>query len=459
MSHPRPRLRIWMHNLSLEPAVRILPILSASLFAMSAPASEPLDIDVGFGGGGAIYLPVDTPNSSARDRTVAVFPFGSSEYMVIAETANATGGVSPTFIRVSPTTGIVARNTVNLSVVGVTAACKDPVSGGFVLGMRDSSTNGNAIDFRKYDDLGIQDMSFGANGSGRFAYGAGLFERVAELNCHNGRFSAAMWLGNSDGQWTGNRISRGDMVGGTFGNAINNNPSPTRTTRTLGSGETDDGEVIFVNELDEDGQPLSIRVLQYATTAMNTQAADALVAIGDHCPQGLSSTVHRAHVDNLGRVHVAGSSTGTSTKFNWLMQFSVSDSGTIVGIRCGTRTFANFSAIPPSTTSVVEAFEFSGQSIYLLTTLATGSVIPDRSVPVLLRFRNSTLTQDLGFAPTIATAASNTTPLHRGRTLLLDSRPTVPRLVIGANREFLDNDEDPVLVRMIAAPLFANGYE
>lgn len=438
--------------------MRIPFLLATCLSAPAALASEPLDLDVGFGANGALYLPVDTANSNARDRTVAVFPIGSAEYIVVAETGNASGGVSPTFIRVN-TGGIVSRNTVNLNVVGVTAACQDPASGGFVLGMRDTASQGNSIDFRKYDATGVQDMSFGANGSGRFAYGANQFERVAEMNCHAGRFSAAIWIGTSDGQWTGTRILRGDMVGGTSAFSVTGNASAPVRIRNLGTGQTDDGEVVFVNAKEEDNQPLSLQVYQWQTTAMNISPDEATIVVADHCPLGLSSSVHKAHVDNLGRVHVAGSGTGTSTKFNWLLQFSVSDSGTISGIRCGTRTFATFSVIPPSTSNTVEAFEFTGASIYLLTTLTTGSVIPDQSSLRLLRFRNATLTPDLSFAPTILAATGNTTPMHRGRALLFDVRPTVPRLLIAGNREFDGNDEDPVLVRMTTVPMFANGYE
>ena len=443
----------------------LLSLGVAALIASATCAAEPIDLDVGFGLNGTVYAPNDAPSSNNRDRTVAVFPIDLGDYIVVAETANAFGGVSPTFVRVTPT-GVQSRNTVNLNVMGVTAACRDPASGGFVLGIRTTSSQGNAIEFRKYSAVGVQDMAFGSS-DGRFAYGAGRFERVAEMNCQSGGFSAAMWLGTTDGDWTGYQIVQGPMSGGSLGFARLMSPSNTRTTRTLGSGGRDDGKVVFVNELNEDNQPLSVEVLQYATPQLNPQPSIATIAIGQHCALGSSSTVDKAHVDNLGRVHVAGSSTISATpvasgrKFNWLMQFNVTDSGTIGPIRCGTRTFATFSfpAITPVTTNTVEAFEFTGQSIYVLTTLTTGNLIPDTSTPQLLRFRSAELVSDLSYLPTLITAAGNTTPMHRGRSLLIDTRPTVSRLLIAGNREFQGTDEDPFVVRMISAPMFANGFE
>lgn len=443
----------------------LLSLVVAALIASATCAAEPIDVDGGFGLNGTIYAPNDAPGSNNRDRTVAVFPIDIGDYIVVAETANASGGVSPTFVRVTPT-GVQSRNTVNLNVVGVTAACRDSVSGGFVLGMRTTSSQGNAIDFRKYNAVGVQDMAFGSS-DGRFAYGAGLFERAAEMTCHDGRFSAAMWLGTTEGDWTGYRIVQGPMSGGSLGNGRLILPSNTRTTRTLGSGGRADGKVVFVNELNEHNQPLSVEVLQFATTQLNPQPSIATIAIGQHCALGSSSTVDKAHVDNLGRVHVAGSSTISATpvasgrKFNWLMQFNVTESGTIGPIRCGTRTFSTFSfpAITPVTTNTAEAFEFTGQSIYLLTTLATGNLIADTSTPQLLRFRTADLVSDLSYLPTLITASGNTTPMHRGRSLLFDTRPTVSRLLIAGNREFQGTDEDPFVVRMIRAPMFANGFE
>ena len=49
--------------------------------------------------------------------------------------------------------------------------------------------------------------------------------------------------------------------------------------------------------------------------------------------------------------------------------------------------------------------------------------------------------------------------MHRGRKLLLDTRPTITRLLIAGNREFQGTDEDPFVLRMIRAPMFANGFE
>ncbi len=445
---------------------RSLALCFTGLLVCGPSVAETIDLDVGFGASGVVYAPNDAPNSNNRDRTVAVFPDGSADYIIVAETANASGGYSPTFIRVT-SAGVQSRNTVNLNMVGIQAACQDPVSGGFVLGMRDTATNGNSIEFRKYNASGIQDMAFGGNGIGRFTYGGGLFERVAEMNCHIGRFSAAVWLGNNDGAWTGNRIVQGPMAGGTLAFVGIANPSETLTIRTVGSGETDDGEVIFVNERDEDNEPLSVNVLQYASTQLNTAPTIATIVIGDHCALGSTSTVEKAHVDNLGRVHVAGSSTIASgpffdgSKFNWLMQFSVTNTGTIGPIRCGTRTFSTFSGITPGTSNTVEAFEYTGQSIYLLTTFATGGLIPDTSTPRLLRFQDGTsgLVPDLSYLPTILADIGNTTPMHRGRQLLFDTRPSITRLVIAGNREFQGVDEDPFLVRMIGAPMFANGFE
>ena len=437
----------------------------AALIASAACAAEPIDLDVGFGLNGTVYAPNDAPGSNNQDRTVAIFPIDFGDYIVVAETANASGGVSPTFVRVTPT-GVQSRNTVNLNVLGVNAACQDPASGGFVLGMHTTSSQGNGIEFRKYSAVGVQDMAFGAS-DGRFAYGAGRFERVAEMNCFSGRFNAAMWLGITDGDWTGYQIVQGPMSGGTLGFARLISPSGSLTTRTLGSGGKDDGKVVFINELNEDNQPLAVEVLQYATTQLNPQPSIATIAIGQHCPLGSSSTVDKAHVDSLGRVHVAGSSTISATpvasgrKFNWLMQFNVTATGTIAAVRCGTRTFATFSfaSIPPVTTNTVEAFEYSGQSIYVLTTLATGNLFLDTSTPQLLRFRDTDLAADLSYLPALITASGNTTPMHRGRKLLLDTRPTITRLLIAGNREFQGTDEDPFVLRMIRAPMFANGFE
>ncbi|MBK8284450.1 MAG: hypothetical protein IPK97_05965 [Ahniella sp.] len=453
-------------NIRLFSFNRTAAIVVASLVISAAVRAQPIDLDVGFGANGTVYAPVDAPNSTNRDRTVAVFPIDFADYLVVVESANASGGVSPTFVRVT-SAGVQSRNTVNLNMVGITAACQDSATGRFVLGMRATSTFGNVIDFRKYDALGVQDMAFGSAGTGRFAYGANRFERGAELNCHNGRFAAGIWLGDTDGAWTGNRIVQGQLAGTDFSFSTINPPSDTLTIQTVGSGGTDDGEVIFANKLDEDNEPLSVEVLQYASTQLNTAPTIATIAIGDHCALGSTSTVEKAHVDNLGRVHVAGSSTIASgpffdgTKFNWLMQFNVTDTGTTGPIRCGTRTFATFSGITPGTLNTVEAFEFSGQSIYLLTTFATGGLIPDRSTPRLLRFQDGTggLVPDLSYLPSVIADFGNTTPMHRGRQLLFDTRPSVSRLVIAGNREFQGLDEDPFLVRMIAAPMFANGFE
>ncbi|MBK8284449.1 MAG: hypothetical protein IPK97_05960 [Ahniella sp.] len=137
----------------------LLTLGLACWVAGAAAAAEPIDLDTGFGGNGVLYAPVDAPNSTSRDRTVAVYQDGSAAYVVVAETANASGGYSPTFIRLT-SAGVQSRNTVNLSMIGINAACQDPATGGFVVGMRTTSMNGNAITFRKYDAAGIQDMTF-----------------------------------------------------------------------------------------------------------------------------------------------------------------------------------------------------------------------------------------------------------------------------------------------------------
>ncbi|MBK8284448.1 MAG: hypothetical protein IPK97_05955 [Ahniella sp.] len=257
------------------------------------------------------------------------------------------------------------------------------------------------------------------------------------------------------------------MVGGTLGFVRNDNPSEAETIQTVGSGTTDDDEVIFVNKLDQAFQPLALQVFQYGSTLLNTAPTVATIVVGNHCDLGSTSTVERAHVDNNGRVHVAGSSMITPVgltdgrKFNWLMQFNVTDAGTTGPIRCGTRTFATFGGPPPGTLSTIEAFEFIDQSIYLLSTYPSGGLIPTTSTPRLIRFQNGTggLVPDLIYQPTLATNSGNMTPMHRGRILMLDVRPTVPRLLLGGDRDFQNLDEDPFLVRMITAPMFANGFE
>ena len=97
----------------------------------------------------------------------------------------------------------------------------------------------------------------------------------------------------------------------------------------------------------------------------------------------------------------------------------------------------------------------------MLTTLATSGFLGTTSTPGLLRFQRGSggLNPDLFYLPSLATSSGNTTPMHRGRTLMFDVRPTVPRLLLGGDRDFQNLDEDPFLVRMIAAPMFANGFE
>jgi hypothetical protein len=93
-----------LHSLASLAAPQRLGLLSfgvAALIASATCVAQPIDLDVGFGTGGTVYAPNDAPGSNNRDRTVALFPIDTASYAVVAETANASGGVSPTFIRLT----------------------------------------------------------------------------------------------------------------------------------------------------------------------------------------------------------------------------------------------------------------------------------------------------------------------------------------------------------------------